>query len=253
MAQPTQEQKCWGWKIKHKAQTVAKAEPLVAYSLYTELRKINQMVQYLLGWGTDTQTRLQHGVAHHLLSSEGRARDWPETFHILSVQSADPVITRSGSNGHHMQQYTWLECKPKLATACCDGTFQTYKQEILRTEGVAWSVERIPMDRSRYYFFQVAPQLYSRGWVSHVPNPLLLRKSGSTGNRTRDLWICSQELWRLDHRGSLSNPKGEKTKTKKKTLKNKNKYKNKEIKLHETRGSHGSDHEYYCLLGCDTA
>jgi hypothetical protein len=41
------------------------------------------------------------------------------------------------------------------------------------------------LDRSRYYFFQVAPQLYSRGWVDPVPDPLLLRKSGSAGNRTR--------------------------------------------------------------------
>jgi hypothetical protein len=32
-------------------------------------------------------------------------------------------------------------------------------------------------------------------------DPLLLRKSGSAGNRTR---ICSQELWPLDHRGGLS-------------------------------------------------
>jgi hypothetical protein len=39
-------------------------------------------------------------------------------------------------------------------------------------------------DRSRYFFFQVAPQLYSRGWVDSVPDPLL-RKSGSAGNRTR--------------------------------------------------------------------
>jgi hypothetical protein len=37
--------------------------------------------------------------------------------------------------------------------------------------------------------------------VFPVPGPLLLRKSGSAGNRTRDLWICSQELWPLDHRG----------------------------------------------------
>jgi hypothetical protein len=28
-------------------------------------------------------------------------------------------------------------------------------------------------------------QLYSRGWVDPVPDPLLLRKSGSAGNRTR--------------------------------------------------------------------
>jgi hypothetical protein len=41
------------------------------------------------------------------------------------------------------------------------------------------------LDRSRYFFFQVAPQLYSRGWVDPVPDPLLLRKSGSAGNGTR--------------------------------------------------------------------
>jgi hypothetical protein len=39
--------------------------------------------------------------------------------------------------------------------------------------------------RSSYFFFQVAPQLYSRGWIDPIPDPLLLRKSGSTGNRTR--------------------------------------------------------------------
>jgi hypothetical protein len=41
------------------------------------------------------------------------------------------------------------------------------------------------LDRSRYVFFQVAAQLYSRGWVDPVPDPLLLRKSGSSGNRTQ--------------------------------------------------------------------
>jgi hypothetical protein len=79
----------------------------------------------------------------------------------------------------------------------------------LQIEGVAWSVQRIHpvvslsfLDRSRYYFFQVAPQLSSRGWVDPDPDPPLLRKSGSAGNRTQDLWICSQKLWLLDHRGS---------------------------------------------------
>jgi hypothetical protein len=57
------------------------------------------------------------------------------------------------------------------------------------------------LDRSRYCFFQVAPQLFSRGWVDPVPDPLLLRKSGSAGNRTQNLWICSQKLWPLDYRG----------------------------------------------------
>jgi hypothetical protein len=41
------------------------------------------------------------------------------------------------------------------------------------------------LDRSRYVFFQVPPQLHSRGWVDPVPDPLLLRKSGSAGNRNR--------------------------------------------------------------------
>jgi hypothetical protein len=55
------------------------------------------------------------------------------------------------------------------------------------------------LDQSRYCFFQVAPQLYPRGQVD--PDPLLFRKFGCSGNRTRDLWICSQELWPLNHRG----------------------------------------------------
>jgi hypothetical protein len=40
-------------------------------------------------------------------------------------------------------------------------------------------------DRSRYFLFQVALQLYLRGWVNPVQDPLLLRTSGSAGNRTR--------------------------------------------------------------------
>jgi hypothetical protein len=62
------------------------------------------------------------------------------------------------------------------------------------------------LDRSRYFSFQVVSQLSSRGWVDPVPDPLLLRKSGSAGNRTRDHWICSQELWPLDHRDGLRYP-----------------------------------------------
>jgi hypothetical protein len=50
------------------------------------------------------------------------------------------------------------------------------------------------LDQSRCYFFQVAPQLFSRGLVDPVPDPLLLNKSGSAGNRTQDLCICSQKL-----------------------------------------------------------
>jgi hypothetical protein len=44
-------------------------------------------------------------------------------------------------------------------------------------------------------FIQVAPQLTSRGWVDPVPDPQLLRKSGSAGYRTRDLCICSLDAF----------------------------------------------------------
>jgi hypothetical protein len=41
------------------------------------------------------------------------------------------------------------------------------------------------LDPSRYFFTQVAPQLSSRGWADPVTHPLLIRKSGSAGNRTQ--------------------------------------------------------------------
>jgi hypothetical protein len=41
------------------------------------------------------------------------------------------------------------------------------------------------LDQSCYFLFQIPPQLYLRDWVDPVPDALLLRKSGSVGNRTR--------------------------------------------------------------------
>jgi hypothetical protein len=67
-------------------------------------------------------------------------------------------------------------------------------------------------DRSRYFFFQVAPQLYSRGWVDPVTDPLLLRKSSSAGNRTRasgsvarnsDHWHNVAKHCKFDARGTV--------------------------------------------------
>jgi hypothetical protein len=57
------------------------------------------------------------------------------------------------------------------------------------------------LDWSRYLFFQVAPQLYSQGWVDPVPDPLLHRKSGSAENRTRSsgyIQCCEKKhkLWK---------------------------------------------------------
>jgi hypothetical protein len=55
------------------------------------------------------------------------------------------------------------------------------------------------LDRSRYFFFQVAPHLSSRSWLGLVPHPLVSRKFGSAGNLTQDLWVSSQEFWPSDH------------------------------------------------------
>jgi hypothetical protein len=64
------------------------------------------------------------------------------------------------------------------------------------------------LDRSRYFFFLVALQLYSRRWEDPVPDPLCHRKSGSAGNRTRThgsvarnmtfpklSHVCATKLW----------------------------------------------------------
>jgi hypothetical protein len=49
--------------------------------------------------------------------------------------------------------------------------------------------------------FQVAPQLYSQGWVDPVPRPTTTQKIWQRREPNPDLRICSQELWPLDHRG----------------------------------------------------
>jgi hypothetical protein len=57
------------------------------------------------------------------------------------------------------------------------------------------------LDRSRYIFFKVAPQLYSRGWVDPVPDPLLLRKFYSAGDWTR---TSGSVAGNTDHRRGLA-------------------------------------------------
>jgi hypothetical protein len=52
------------------------------------------------------------------------------------------------------------------------------------------------LDRSRYFFFQLAPQLCLRCWVDPFPDPLLLRKSGSARNRTL---TCGYLVRNSDH------------------------------------------------------
>jgi hypothetical protein len=58
------------------------------------------------------------------------------------------------------------------------------------------------LDRSHYFFLQVAPQLYLSGPRSR----LTTQKTWYCRKSNLDLWICSQELWPLDHRGGQSFP-----------------------------------------------
>jgi hypothetical protein len=81
------------------------------------------------------------------------------------------------------------------ATAACRRSRQP-----LLVEGVAWSAQLIPtavnlgfLDRSRYFFIQVASQLSSRGWVDPVPDPYLSEnlvgpeiESGNSGSAARN-------------------------------------------------------------------
>jgi hypothetical protein len=50
------------------------------------------------------------------------------------------------------------------------------------------------LQRRRYFFIQVAPELSSRGRVDSVPEPVLFRKACSAGNRIREPWVYSKQL-----------------------------------------------------------
>jgi hypothetical protein len=77
----------------------------------------------------------------------------------------------------------------------------------LRINGATWSAWRIPTAlfsvsrQEPLLFYQVAPQLYSRGWVDPVPDPTTVFFSGSAGNRTRASGSVAKNSWPLDHRG----------------------------------------------------
>jgi hypothetical protein len=79
--------------------------------------------------------------------------------------------------------------------------------QLLRIKGATWSAWRVPMAvfsfsrQEPLLFYQVAPQLYSRGWVDPVPDPLFF--FDSAGNRTRASGSVAKNS-DLDHRGGHS-------------------------------------------------
>jgi hypothetical protein len=78
-------------------------------------------------------------------------------------------------------------------------TFCGYRVSYEQCGGSLWLCF---LDRSHYFFFQVAPNLYSWGWVDPTPDPLLLRRSGSARNLTRTSGSIARISWPLDYRGS---------------------------------------------------
>jgi hypothetical protein len=63
----------------------------------------------------------------------------------------------------------------------------TFSDRKCRVVSVTDSYGRILnfIDRSLYFFFHIAPQLYWRSSVDPFPDTLLIRRSGSAANRTR--------------------------------------------------------------------
>jgi hypothetical protein len=84
-------------------------------------------------------------------------------------------------------------------------TYRELRLSVLRSQVQSQSGHRLPWEIfSGLLLQQLLVQLLIypyKGSVDPVPDPLLLRKSGSAVNRTRDLRVSSQELWPLDHRG----------------------------------------------------
>jgi hypothetical protein len=62
------------------------------------------------------------------------------------------------------------------------------------------------LDRSRHVPLKLLFIYPHKGWANPGPDPMLLRKSDSAGNRPLDLWVCSQKVWPLDHRGGILFP-----------------------------------------------
>jgi hypothetical protein len=98
----------------------------------------------------------------------------PICWHLMFTKRSQQAITNNKLCGlTPRSNYTDRATAACRRRGCCVSTTDPYGRSL----GF--------LDRSRYLFFQVAPQLHSRGWVGPVPDLLLLRKSGSSGNRTR--------------------------------------------------------------------
>jgi hypothetical protein len=76
-------------------------------------------------------------------------------------------------------------------------------------EGATWSARRIPTVISRFYrpepllFLPSSSATLLTMLSGHRSRPTASQKIWYCRESNPDLWICSQELWPLDHRGGL--------------------------------------------------
>jgi hypothetical protein len=127
------------------------------------------------------------------------SRDWEE-LHKHRIRSFTPC------NKRHCYNYNWTPW-PETASELYRPSDRRLSAKLVPTfsdrgchvVSVADHYCRIlvSLDRSRYFFFWVAPQLYSRGWVDPVADSLLLRKSGTAENRTQTSGSVARIPWKL--------------------------------------------------------
>jgi hypothetical protein len=163
------------------------------------------------GWGVVALSRFAnwHGADKLLLAASARGNRWDFPGFLLIRQKMGKLMAWSCRTSWDWKSLLqWTEIKqanyPEWATATglwiLVSTFVDRGVSRGQRGGTTTAVNLSFLDRSCYFFFQVAPHLSSRAWVYPVPDPLLLRKSRSAGKRTRDLYDCSQKLWPLDDR-----------------------------------------------------
>jgi hypothetical protein len=112
-----------------------------------------------------------------------REWQWGDFTNFLDFTKTLSVEEIRGTESSRMQLYANRAPWPRMSAK----SVSTLAERVCGVVSAADPYCRILgfLDRSRYFFFQAAPQLYSRGWVDPVPDPLLFRKSDSAGNRTR--------------------------------------------------------------------
>jgi hypothetical protein len=128
---------------------------------------------------------------------------WRNPIDLFVNNLPGAVVKRNAGRGTKDRSNFWTNYTDRTTAACRRSDCQLFADR-------GWYVVSVTdplLPYSRFsrqeplLFYQVAPQLYSRGWVDPVPEPLPFFFLVVPGIEHLDLRICTQELWTLDHRG----------------------------------------------------